>query len=464
MDALTQLQVLLQKRCGLLFSKEQQDDFFKHVSATLYDLGFADVLDLVVHLEPHPITHPSWQVLLNRVTIGETYFFRNQWHFQALRDRILPPLIYQRRMDGELTIRLWSAGCASGEEPYSLAILLQELIPDYHNWDIEILATDLNSESIAKAEKAIYGGWSFRMETPLHVKETYFTEAAGLYTLKSDVRHMVNFRTMNLIEDSYPQQPIDVILCRNVTIYFDRLTTQMVVQRFFDILQPNGWLIVGHSEPLASIYTYYTTVNVEGAVLYKKGEHAPHPPKATVPQSPLANLPTATILDELAQNERLDNVRKLIEQQNFATAQQELNAFLELMPDHINALFLLAKLLADEGQTDTVYEILNTIEELDPLVAQAHYLRALLLQQEQAPPNDIKIVLRRALYANRDFALAHFMMGELLAEEGNADLARRNWKNAHRILQNQPNDSLVPFGDGIMTGTLLHIIEERLQI
>jgi tetratricopeptide (TPR) repeat protein len=144
-------------------------------------------------------------------------------------------------------------------------------------------------------------------------------------------------------------------------------------------------------------------------------------------------------------------------------ARESLSHFLELMPDHIDALCLLAKLAADEGQNQVVHQILDTIDNINPLLPQSHYLRALIYQQSEAW-SEAKSALRRALYADRQFALAHYYMGEILFVEGNLALAHRSWENALNLLSKQAPERPVPFGDGMLTGTLIHAIEQRLNI
>lgn len=466
MDSFNQLQVLLQKRCGLFFSADQQANLLAHIQETMYALRIDDMGLLVSQLELLPLAHNYWRDLLARITIGETYFFRNRWHFAALRDDVLPALIQKRRLENRLELRIWSAGCSTGEEPYSLAILLRELIPDIDQWRIDIFATDINETALEKARQGRYTSWSFRIETPESVLQKYFEERAGVYEIVPEVRQMVRFGMMNLVEDTYPHGHVDLILCRNVTIYFDRMTTRMIANRFWQTLEDGGWLVVGHSEPLASLYSEYEVVNYYNAIFYRKGAVPVATPKPRT--KPLTYLPQVSIaaqvsvMDAKQEADYLAQIRHALDERDFQEARQRLHTFLENMPDHIDALFLLAKLMADTGRIADVHRVLDTIDRVNPLVAQAHYLRALVHQQENAPLLDIKSALRRALYADRRFALAHYTLGEILLNEGQTQMARRSWQNAIDSLQALPPDSPIPFEDGMMAGTLLHIIEKRM--
>ncbi len=454
---------ILQARSGLYFTEAQADDLIKGLDAALADTPIQTYADYLDALHAARLDDPLWKILITHLTIGETYFFRNRWHFAALREHILPELIAKRRHYGLLNLRLWSAGCASGEEPYSLAMLLRELLPDIQDWHIRILATDINEAALDKARRGEYGAWSFREETPRDLRDTYFTPHQGRYLIAPEIRAMVDFQPLNLVEDTYPAgyndtYRMDLIVCRNVTIYFDHATTRQIAGRFYDCLVEGGWLLVGHSEPLASIYSDYTVQNFPNAVLYQKPARQP-----TVARSlePIA-LPTPPRFSADEQRDHMGMVYQLMARGDRDAARKALADFLEIMPQHIDALFLMAKFAADEGQAEWVHELLDTIERIDPLVPQAHYLRA-LLHQQSAAWQDAKAALRRALYADREFALAHYYMGELFYTEGNTELARRSWQNALQALRNCQEDTPVPFGDGMLAGTLIHAIQQRLN-
>lgn len=478
---LNQIRELLQARCGLRFPPEQHIDLLMGLQKAMNASGFSNLADYLSELLLMPINSPIWKSLVQELTIGETYFFRNLYQFNALRYEVLPPLIQQRRREGNLTLRIWCAGCSTGEEPYSLAILLQELLPDLDFWNIVLLATDINERSLEKAQRGRYGSWSFRLETPPEVRDHYFAERDGAYEIYPSLRGLVRFSYLNLVEDIFPSpftetHDMDVIICRNVTIYFDRPTTQRIVDRFYNCLQPNGWLVVGHSEPLASIYQAYQVVNFEHTVFYRKpaaNSSKPTPTATSKTASPtLKTLPAFTPaptpapakhLSHLEQAERMDGIYQLMSKGDLPAAQKALQALLEVMPDQVDALFLLAKLAADEGQPEAqIHEILDNIDSVDPLIPQAHVLRALLHQQSQQW-SDAKNALRKALYADRQFVLAHYYMGELLYTEGNVEMAKRSWQNALNLLQRMTPSSPIPFGDGMVAGTLLHAVEQRLR-
>ena len=214
---------------------------------------------------------PTLRIPLLRVFEGETHFFRNAAQFDALYSQVLPQIIERRR--ALRTLRIWSAGCASGAEPCSIAILLQELLPDVDEWSITILGTDINTEALDRARKAIYSTWAFREQRARQWQSRYFRRKGDRYELVPEVRHMVTFAQLNLARDNYPAYEtntmfMDLILCRNVTIYFTESVTKRVIERLHDALVGGGWLVVGHSEHSLTTYHRFQARNYANAILH----------------------------------------------------------------------------------------------------------------------------------------------------------------------------------------------------
>jgi len=188
------------------------------------------------------------RALIESLTINNTSFFREPQHFAFLRERILPRLESANRK-----IRIWSAGCSSGEEPYSIAIVLREALPDVDRRDVRILATDISTKILGEAREAIYEHYELKDVGPGLIKK-YLTCTCARpvrhYRVNENVRKMVRFAQLNLMADWPMKGPFDVIFCRNVMIYFEKPTQQWLVQRFWELLEPGGYLLLGHSESL----------------------------------------------------------------------------------------------------------------------------------------------------------------------------------------------------------------------
>ncbi len=266
---------LMQERCGLAYPERKRADLAHGLGAALRASKLGSLAQLYADARAHG---PAWETLVASLTIGETYFFRNQAQFDALREQIVPELIARR--SSIRTLRIWSAGCATGEEPYSIAMMLSELLPDPAQWQVHILATDINPQFLARAREGLYGNWSFR-DTESRLRDIYFTPEGNRWRLSPSIRQMVNFSRLNLVEPCYPAiingtYGQDIIFCRNVTIYFDEPTTRQIIERFYAALFPGGWLVVGHAEPQADLYQRFEVHNFPRTILYRKQLDAPY--------------------------------------------------------------------------------------------------------------------------------------------------------------------------------------------
>jgi chemotaxis protein methyltransferase CheR len=187
--------------------------------------------------------------MLDALSTNLTYFFREPAHFHYLQEKILPEFVSSRRK----RLRIWSAGCSSGEEPYSIAMLLHESLPDLNSWDARILATDLSTKVLGMAVNGEYTQERFR-ETPKHLVQKYFETVQQrpdkIHRAKPTIRKMIHFARLNLMEAWPMKGPFDVIFCRNVMIYFDKPTQNRLVNRYYDLLATGGHLFLGHSESL----------------------------------------------------------------------------------------------------------------------------------------------------------------------------------------------------------------------
>ncbi|GAC1471433.1 MAG: hypothetical protein PVSMB11_07130 [Desulfuromonadaceae bacterium] len=261
---------------GLHFPKKRWRDLERIICHAAAELGFEDTDACIERLASGQLAKEQEEILAGHLTIGETYFFREQKSLDIRENRILPDLIASRR-GREQRLRIWSAGCSTGEEPYSLAIMLSRLIPDLREWQITILASDINSRSLGKAVQGVYGDWSFR-GVPQWIRQKYFTKTPdGRYELPYAIRRMVTFSILNLAEDTYPSlstntNAMDIILCRNVLMYFEPKQQQKVIRSFQRSLLEGGHLVVSPCETSASFSACFETVMFPGAAFYKKNE------------------------------------------------------------------------------------------------------------------------------------------------------------------------------------------------
>jgi chemotaxis protein methyltransferase CheR len=212
--------------------------------------------------------------LLNEITIGETSFFRNQSQLEAMRQVVIPRILALKENMPSRRLRIWSAGCSTGEEPYTLAmLLLEDTALELKDWNVEILATDLNELSLAHARAAHYSAYSTRYLTQ-HFRDKYFTAVGEQWQLDGSIRNWVTFNRLNLSDDSRMalMKDMDIVFCCNVLIYFDLASKRRVIRHFYNNLPPHGYLFLGHSESLYGVSDDFRLVHLPGSTAYIKGE------------------------------------------------------------------------------------------------------------------------------------------------------------------------------------------------
>jgi chemotaxis protein methyltransferase CheR len=240
------------------------------------ELKVATMREYFECLTIRPIRQAELVALLNEITIGETCFFRNQPQLDALRKIVLPNILQIKSKLPLRRLRIWSAGCSTGEEPYTLRMLqLEESEGLLKDWSLEILATDLNERSLAHAKAATYGTYSTRNLTPLY-RQKYFVPSGDQVQVNPVARANINFTRLNLSDDARMtfMKSMDVIFCCNVLIYFDLASKRRVIQHFFNNLLPHGYLFLGHSESLYGVSEDFRLVHLPGATAYVKGERS----------------------------------------------------------------------------------------------------------------------------------------------------------------------------------------------
>ena len=443
-------------RLGIVINHHRHKVLNDHLQRMLAMYALESLSDLYDTLRKEPDTHPMWQHIIDVVTIGETYFFRNQAHLNALNKHVLPELIEKKRSSGQRYIRIWSAGCATGEEPYSIAMLLRDLIPDIDAWSIHLLGTDLNEHFLERARAGFYRPHSFRGETPGWLQAKWFTAEDNGFQLKSEIRNMVQYAPLNLILDDFPKvangtKDIDMIICRNVTIYFDREQTQQLVNRFHESLVNDGWLIVGHSEPQPVVYDAFKACNFENAVFYHKSksvkvEPVAAPRKEFVPRS-VAKTSTLPRTEPL-----IEPVPKPVPVKNAPDDAEQ-----------IMTLWEAARRAADNEEWGEAFRLLERAELSDVLQPETHYLRALMLIQMN-DHDSAELSLRQALYCDPAFALAHYTLGELREKNGALAEAHRHWQHARKALSAFQPDEPLAFDNDLTVEMLNSLLDYRLDV
>jgi chemotaxis protein methyltransferase CheR len=457
----------IQERVGIQLNENQTINLERTIESLLK--SYRGVDHFMLALNRASLDAAIWQEILQIITIGETYFFRNQDQFNALRTSVLPEIIRKHRKAGDKQIRIWSAGCASGEEIYSIAILLRELIPDFSTWLIHLLGTDINAAGLERAEQGIYRNWSFRNETPEHLAHRWFSRQGDQFKIDASIREMVTFGLLNLVSHDYPSampetQHMDLILFRNVSIYFDQPTTLAIIKRLQSALTVDGWLVVGHAEPLASIYQGFTPQNFPNAVLY---QNAPAQPKVErVFPLPISG-PTTAQLSPVA----------IATTPAWHTPQRETSSEFSTKPlpplppktPHTpqvpspTEILSQAKLAADQENWDEANRLLAFAERQNKFQPEVYYLRA-LVQMQTGDLEAAMVSLRRTIYCDSKFALAFYTLGEIYEKRKAFKDAARTWELARSAVADLNLQDPIRFSDDITVEMLLGLVTHRISL
>ncbi len=285
---------LLESRTGLVFPDGRRTLLERAVATWLDATGSSPgAVALGLLAEPDGA---AWEKLVTLVTVGETYFFRHREQFDAFRRVALPSLVDARRGLERPAVRAWSAGCSSGEEAYSLAMLLEEALPDRARWQVRVVGTDIDAEALERARAGVYGRWAFRASGDERAR--WFNPVPGGEQIDGRIRDLVAFERHNLADPRATSPaalggPADVVVCRNVTIYMSPDATRSVVARLYDALAPGGWLLVGPVEPSTETYHRFVPHHVDGITLYQRPlderpRHVPRPVATRMTSAPVA--------------------------------------------------------------------------------------------------------------------------------------------------------------------------------
>jgi len=262
---------LIYEKSGINLTNQKKELLKSRLAKRLRVLditGFSDYYKYLINNDPDG---SELVLMLDCISTNKTGFFRENQHFEYLRNTILPELVVNKRAKGEHTFRVWSAGCSSGEEPYTLAIILSEFLNPVVSWDAKILATDISTKVLSKAKEGVYEKEKVKTIPP-NLLQKYFEKEADNGTVrfhvKSLLKNLVVFSRFNLMEDIYPfKRYFDIIFCRNVMIYFDKQIQGKITNKFYEHLADGGYFLVGHSESLSGVKTNFHYIR---PTIYKK--------------------------------------------------------------------------------------------------------------------------------------------------------------------------------------------------
>ncbi len=379
----------MRQRCGLTLSNDR-------LIRPVRRLGYTDIENAATRLRAEPLESAAWQALLRELAIGETYFFRDADKLETAIDAV----VAARAEQGRRSVSVWSAGCATGEEAYTLAVLLQERITD-PDWRIQILGTDINSVALRTARRGSYGQWSLRLPGSA-IRAGLIQNSSHRWQVPDVLRQRVDFRWLNLADETIQYPAADLVVCRNALMYLDLSVRTRVYERLAAAVMPGGTLVTDDIKHIPS----------------------------TMPASAELPLNGSENANSLPQTDQKTTDESLYEQ---------------------------ARAAADAGQIDFALQLLDSAPALD---LPCTWLRALIYIQQDRLSDAIRVV-QRCLYLDPDFALGYLTLGNLYAACNDNLSARREWLNAARLTARSAADDLLPLGEGLTAGDVQTAIGVR---
>lgn len=431
-------------------------------------------------------TSAEWQQLVSLLANNESFFFRDSGQFSILRHQILPDILARR--ERAKSIRIWSAGCSRGEEIFSVAMLLDEIIPDRDQWSFALFGSDIDADALEAARKGVYSNWSFRL-VDAHWKEKYFTRTNGGYQLSPMIRGMVKFHHLNLVEDDFPLnsgwvREMDLIICRNVFIYFSPKAISSTLGKFVDTLSDGGFLISGHTELIGHDTTGLRPYLMPGGVFFSKTSPKKNPPVAfstssvgtkNVPSRPIPKTnatsppkPPPQTKGAVRQKASapLETASHMSRAHDLFSAGKYLEALdslkkapKETSSDKIAVLELESQCYLNLGDYEKAKDALTAALKLNEFSSELNYVGA-HIHELCGDMEKAILLLERAIYLNGDFVPAQLDLASILETRGREARAKKLRLAALHILERQDSDAPVPPYEGITAGELTQITRE----
>ena len=483
------LKKLINERTGLDFSDPKENRLQEALKQCMDNSPVGDLSELYIQMSAESkLGRQLFEKLITLLTTGETYFFRNRPHFVALEKYILPELLERNR--GGNSLRIWSAGCSTGEEPYSIAMTVSRLLPETDLRDVLILGTDIDRRALATASEGVYTSYSFRGVTD-EEKKAFFTLVSNGFRIKERFRRMVTFRIHNLKGNADPPVDcgsgcFDLIVCRNVVIYFDRETGRKLIDRFHGYLSEGGYLMVGHSEYSIETYKEFVTRAFPEAVVYQKAERYHRPKRKKFFFRPVSEMDRNVFelslppplgkagekdgqVGGVQEEEKEGAVEEPFKEALLSFEKKEhdraigiLMKILDGESDNVEAALLIGKISADRGSNRDAAVWLARVIELNPLNFEAYYLLSILQSQEEHY-NEAENLLKKVIYLNPNFFMGYYQLGKVYQKMNENRKASGMFRNALSILTKRDPEEVVPGSDGITVMRLSRIIEKDLQ-
>jgi chemotaxis protein methyltransferase CheR len=456
------------EKCGLHFDRRNRKGLERGIQRRMRVVAAPSVAAYFTYLQNSLESRQEFKKLVALLTIGETSFFRFDPHFAALIEQVIPELIKHHQTSRRL--RIWSAGCSTGEEVYSLAITLLHHFPQLADWDITILGTDISHQSLATARQGNYQERTLRHVPPSLLTEWFSKDGTG-WTVAERLRQPCRFSYLNLQSETYPHPKngtteCDLIFCRNVMIYFRPETVRAVVSRLRRALRPGGYLFLGHAETLGAAFLDFGRCQHHGGTYYRAGEAEKTKSCSGADKAPDENKKQPQfILFEKAHDSRLvpqlfsgEAKEKsgiiLADKVNNKTTSPKILSTTNPSPETASQLLDQGFSLADQGRLDEALALCRQVLQADDLSPRGYFLRG-LIHDQQGQSVLAAEDFQRVILLDIKAVMAHYHLAHVYRREGRKTEALRSLQTAVRLLTKMgPEEAIPDARDWTVTGLL----------
>ena len=476
------------EKSGIGFDKRKRQQLAQIAKSRCEALGLDHIRGYYALLRAPADKGKEFNTLMDILTIQESSFFRHKAQFDVLRQFCLPLLMKKKKGENS-RINIWSAGCAGGEEAYSIAMLVRDLIPEKPKTKVLIKGTDISQRALSKAKKGVYTERAVRGLAPYYLNH-YFSRQGDGYVLSPKIKAMVAFECLNLSEEPFPikSMPVwDLIFCRNVIIYFTSDHRRKLITNFYSALADGGYLFAGFSETMRYLNEYFVPIQMEGAFIYQKPFPGQGPKPAYVHSQKVLKKRHAA-LDLKERRPLFRGQKKKPGPSNIDTGQitiqkaQFQNNKAPILPDKtektifpgskevatektksIDARLSLAGQLADNGETMDAVAHLDDIIRQDPLHAQAYFMLAMIYRNAGSPDQAVHY-LKKVIYLEPENPVARLHLADVFEEASQKTDACREYANVISLLETRKNLEREIFGDGFTGEAILTAARAHLKL
>ena len=477
---LSPFRTYLTERTGITFDKNRQEHLRNAISTRLLALKLTDPEEYLLLLNGACGDNPEFSALMDLLTIRESFFFRHRAQYEALEKHCLPRILEIKGRKGPINI--WSAGCANGEEAYSIAMVVRDLIPETTGRKILIRATDISGDALIQARKGEYSERAIRELEPSRV-DRFFLKKGSRYFLKNEIKSMVHFEYFNLAEKHFPLEampPWDLIFCRNVIIYFAEKTTKRLLHNFYLSLTDGGYFFPGYSETLRYLNTDFLSLEQDGAFIYQKKldrresgvcvTRRKETEKEKIftrqrKQASTSALKTTSIKEEEkkggsvpSNSFHIPGVHSAIPEKK-DSEEKETGGGAMTQADSILAVALQN---ADQGKIMEAVALLGDLIAGDPLCEKAYFLLAMIYRNSGDPHQAIGY-LKKAAYLNPTDPVIRLHLADVYKEASEDRNAAREYANVITLLENTNEKQTAFFSEGFSKEALMETARAHLQ-